>query len=94
MTRIEWIDMLRGFSMMAILWFHTEVYYTDTIITPYAMYVGDVLAVFFFLSGYLMYSDKAFNVRHKLYRILRPSKSPAETREHRLDGHYSEHHKW
>jgi fucose 4-O-acetylase-like acetyltransferase len=71
MTRIEWIDMLRGFSMMAILWFHTEVYYTDTIITPYAMYVGDVLAVFFFLSGYLMYSDKAFIVRHKLYRILR-----------------------
>lgn len=53
--RLAWIDLLRGFSMIAILWFHTEVYFTGQPMTPYEMYVGDVLAVFFFLSGYLMY---------------------------------------
>ena len=69
--RISWIDELRGFCMMAILWFHTEVYYAGTDITPYAFYVGDVLAVFFFLSGYLFYRDQAFSLRRKVCSILR-----------------------
>ena len=43
---------------MAILWFHTEMYYVGYDKTPYAVYVGDVLAVFFILSGYLFYKSE------------------------------------
>ena len=69
--RIAWIDLLRGFCMMCILWFHTEMHFCGHEITPYSLYVGNVLAVFFFLSGYLFYSQKPVNIRYKLYRILR-----------------------
>lgn len=69
--RTRWIDELRGFCMMAILWFHTEMYYAGTDITPYAFYVGDVLAAFFFLSGYLFCSKGAFSLRRKLQGIVR-----------------------
>ena len=57
--------------MMAILWFHTEMYYAGTDVTPYALYVGDVLATFFFLSGYLFLSGKPFNARSKMMTIVR-----------------------
>ncbi len=70
MLRIQWIDLLRGFSMIAILWFHTEMYFVGYDITPYAMYVGNVLAVFFFLSGYLLYG-KELNIKKRLYSIFR-----------------------
>ena len=69
--RLSWIDMLRGFSMLAILWWHTDVYYTELPLVAYEYYVGDVLAVFFFLSGYLFYSDKPLDVRHRLWSIFR-----------------------
>ncbi len=71
--RIHWIDMLRGFCMICILYFHTEVYYAGSEVIPYALYVDNVLAVFFFLSGYLMLKGDgtAFNARHKLSRIVR-----------------------
>ena len=52
-TRLHWVDLLRGFAMLAILWFHTEMYYAGRDLTPYACYVQDVLATFFFLSGYV-----------------------------------------
>ena len=67
--RVAWIDLLRGFCMMTILWFHTEVYFTGQLMTPYEMYVGDVLAVFFFLSGYLMYG-KPLNIKRRISNIL------------------------
>lgn len=67
--RTAWIDLLRGFCMIAILWFHTEFYFVGHAIVPYAFYVGDVLATFFFLSGYLFYSEKPFDFRYKLKRI-------------------------
>ena len=57
--------------MLAILWFHTEMYYVGNDVTPYALYVGDVLAVFFFISGYLFYQDHPICVRNKLYAIFR-----------------------
>lgn len=68
--RIQWIDLLRGFCMIAILWFHTEMYFAGYDVTPYAMYVGNVLAVFFFLSGYLLY-HKDLIIRNKIYSIFR-----------------------
>ena len=71
-NRILWIDMLRGFCMLLILWFHTEMYYAGGDVTPYSYYVGDALAVFFFLSGFLFYSDsKPFNANRKLYSVFR-----------------------
>ena len=69
--RIVWVDMLRGFCILAILWFHTEMYYAGHEVTPYALYVDNALAAFFFLSGYLFYSGTKINVRHKLYGVFR-----------------------
>jgi fucose 4-O-acetylase-like acetyltransferase len=56
---------------MAILWFHTEMYYAGSDVTPYALYVGDVLATFFFLSGYLFLSGKPFSAHSKMMTIVR-----------------------
>ena len=67
--RLAWLDLLRGFCMMAILWFHTEVYFIGQQKTPYEMYVGDVLAVFFFLSGYLMYG-KPLYIKQRISNIF------------------------
>ena len=69
--RITWVDQLRGFCMLAILWFHTEMYYAEYDVTPYAFYVADVLAVFFFLSGYLFFNGRLVDVRHKAYGVVR-----------------------
>ena len=55
--------------MMAILWFHTEIYFTGQLMIPYEIYVGDVLAVFFFLSGYLMF-DKILDIKRSCSRII------------------------
>lgn len=71
MERLKWIDLLRGFCMMAILWFHTEMYYVGYDKTPYAFYVGDVLAVFFILSGYLFYKSEPIDYHKKCYSIIR-----------------------
>ncbi len=71
MERLKWIDFLRGFCMIAILWFHTEMYYVGYDKTAYALYVGDVLAVFFILSGYLFYKNKTIDLNRKSYSILR-----------------------
>lgn len=71
MQRKIWIDNLRGFCMMAILLDHTEIYYTGDNIIDYNLYVVNALVLFFILSGYLMYKGSDFNIKHKLYSILR-----------------------
>lgn len=71
MERLRWIDLLRGFCMMAILWFHTEMYFIGYDKTPYAFYVGDVLAVFFIISGYLFYKSISIDLNKRVYSILR-----------------------
>ena len=70
MERKVWIDLLKGFCMLAILCFHTEYYYAGRNITPYGCFMGNSLAIFFFLSGYLFLSSKTFNVKNKLLSIL------------------------
>ena len=67
--REHWIDMLRGFCMLSILLDHTEIYYTGGNLIPYDWYVSNVLIVFFFLSGYLMYKQQGFSLKHKLTSI-------------------------
>lgn len=70
--RIGWIDTLRGLSMLAILLFHTEVYYTGSEIISYNMYVTNALTVFFVISGYLMYKPREqFCIGHKLRSIIK-----------------------
>ena len=67
--REHWIDMLRGFCMLSILLDHTEIYYAGSNLIPYDWYVSNVLIVFFFLSGYLMYKQQGFSLKHKLTSI-------------------------
>lgn len=68
-ARLHWIDTMRGVSMIAILLFHSEVYYSGDSITPYQCYVHNALAAFFFASGYLFVSDKGFSFARKLKSI-------------------------
>ena len=69
--RKHWIDLLRGFCMVAILLDHTEIYYTGDNIIGYNYYVANVLVAFFFLSGYLFYKDTPFSLQLKLKAIAR-----------------------
>ena len=57
--------------MLAILLDHTEIYYTGGNLIPYDWYVSNVLIVFFFLSGYLMYKQQGFSLRGKMFSIGR-----------------------
>lgn len=58
--------------MLAILYFHTEMYYAGTDVTPYAAYVDNVLAAFFFLSGYLLFRpSRPVSTGYRLRRIWR-----------------------
>ncbi|MCB6901740.1 acyltransferase family protein [Hoylesella buccalis] len=69
--RISWIDSVRGFCMIAILYFHTEIYYTNTTIIPYSMYVVNALVMFFFISGFLFYKENNFHIKKKIKSIFR-----------------------
>ncbi len=71
MHRKVWIDMMRGISMMAILLFHTEMYYAGHDIISYNFYVANSLCAFYFLSGYLFYNEKEFKPLKKLRSIAR-----------------------
>ena len=57
--------------MLSILFDHTEIYYTGGNLIPYDWYVSNVLIVFFFLSGYLMYKQQGFSLRCKMVSIGR-----------------------
>lgn len=69
--RISWIDSARGFCMIAILYFHTEIYYTNTTVIPYSMYVVNALVMFFFISGFLFYKENNFHIKQKIKSIFR-----------------------
>lgn len=49
--RKHWIDLLRGFCMVAILLDHTEIYYTGDNIIGYNYYVANVLVAFSFFQA-------------------------------------------
>lgn len=53
MKRKLWIDSIKGISMIAILLYHTEYYYTGKVLTNYSLYITNALILFFFVSGYL-----------------------------------------
>ena len=69
-NRIKWIDVLRGLCMLAILVYHTEVYYKEAAHTPYYVYTSNAIALFYFLSGYLFYTQQAFDLKRKLHSIV------------------------
>lgn len=57
--------------MIAILLFHTEIYYSGGEIIKYSLYVSNALITFYFISGYLFYNNKPFCLQNKLIYILR-----------------------
>ena len=71
MKRKLWIDLVRGLCMMAILFDHTEIYYTGDNIIPYRLYVTNALTTFFFISGYLFYKEESFNFIRKIKSIIK-----------------------
>ncbi len=71
-VRKKWVDLTRGFCMLAILLFHTEKYAAGEEIIPYVLYVENALIIFIIISGYLFYKeDKSFSLSYKLKSILR-----------------------
>lgn len=69
--RINWIDSARGLCMTAILYDHTEIYYANDNIIPYEMYVINALTAFFFISGFLFWKEKPFQIKNKMTSIFR-----------------------
>lgn len=69
--RIGWIDTARGICMLAILLFHTEMYYAEYDVINYNFYVENVLITFFIISGYLFYKDGKFAIGRKIKSIAR-----------------------
>lgn len=69
--RINWIDSARGLCMTAILYDHTEIYYANDNIIPYEMYVINALTAFFFISGFLFWKEKPFQIKNKMKSIFR-----------------------
>lgn len=66
-----WIDLVRGFCMLAILVHHTEMYYVGEAIIDYRFFVDNALCTFFFISGYLFYKETPFNLKYKFLSILK-----------------------
>lgn len=52
-SRLKSLDILRGWCMIAILFFHTQMYFFGGDVIPYTLYVPNALAIFFFISGFL-----------------------------------------
>lgn len=70
--RKHWVDALRGVCMLAILLYHTEMYYVGKELIDYDLYVTDALYLFFFLSGYLIYKENGnFCFSKKIKGIFR-----------------------
>lgn len=69
--RIKWIDLLRGFCMLLVIWLHTEIYYSGKIITPYSSCGPNILTIFFFISGFLFFNQKPFSLKSRLMSIAR-----------------------
>lgn len=57
--------------MTAILYDHTEIYYANENIIPYEMYVINALTAFFFISGFLFWKGKPFQIKNKMTSIFR-----------------------
>lgn len=57
--------------MTAILYDHTDIYYSDSNVLPYELYVPNALTAFFVLSGYLMYKRSGFCLKNKIRSIMK-----------------------
>ena len=71
MERVGWIDFLRGISMIAIFVFHTEAYYEEYDVTPYYVYTTNAIILFYFISGFLFFSNKGFKLKKKIKSIVK-----------------------
>ena len=57
--------------MLTIFVFHTEVYYKEHEVTPYYVYTTNAIILFYFISGYLFFNEKKFNLKRKTLSIVR-----------------------
>lgn len=69
-SHIIWVDYVRAVCIIAILLFHTEMYYVGDTVIPYSIYVENALVGFFFISGYLFSSKEVFNFKYKINSIV------------------------
>ena len=67
--RIKSLDVLRGWCMIAILFFHTQMYYFGADVVPYTLYVPNALALFYFIAGFLALHNKR-TIGQSLQRII------------------------
>ena len=81
--RKHWIDLLRGFCMVAILLDHLNILYRRQSLSAYNYYVANVLVAFFFLSAIFSSKDTPFfdateNLKplHDIYYCLILSSQP------------------
>ncbi len=51
-SRMKSLDIVRGWCMIAILFFHTQMYYFGGDVVPYTLYVPNALALFYFIAGF------------------------------------------
>lgn len=72
-SRKQWIDIVKGISMLLVILFHTEVYYPIGGGTHlYNFYSFFMLPSFFIVSGYLFSAgNKNFSLRKKIKSIFR-----------------------
>ncbi len=92
-NRLLWADIIKGICMMAILLFHTEVYYAGQEIIPYHCYVTNALLAFFFISGFFFsHPDKVFSAEEI---FLYPARThSALFHFHYFTGRSQDHRSW
>ena len=74
-TRMKSLDVLRGWCMIAILFFHTQIYYLGDDAVPYTMYVPNALALFYLTAGFFAHRRPQSTgeiLRHIFSRLVVP----------------------
>lgn len=70
--RKQWVDCVRGISMLLVILYHAEYIYPVDDIDINRLFSSFFLASFFIISGYLFTSDyKTFSLRKKLKSLFR-----------------------
>lgn len=72
MKRIEYIDALRGFTMILVVFAHISLYaYHEDVITFGRVFVQFHMALFFFISGFILYKHERVWAKETLYEFFR-----------------------
>lgn len=69
-NRVDWIDYGKGICIIFVVLYHTQVYYANQSEASF-IYTPFFLTLFFFISGFLSYSQKKIDIRKELTSITR-----------------------